>query len=239
MRKFQCSIWTEEKANVQQACSAQITLAHSNKAWWTGALQPRLGVLRHRTRSKNQGKTCMEVMLCFDHGRYGIRGRRTCYLRMLFSLNRNHVVKLSWRWGVWDPTLGFPGEGPPEIPLLLISINCTAWNSLMYVLRNGEMAGYDVIAIQEHKLSQEDISKAQADILALGWRSFFASCVITDKGGKSAGVGFLWKKSIHIISPGKTFCDPRKLTLEIAIHDWGPLLFLWMGFKTSRRASVC
>ena len=26
------------------------------------------------------------------------------------------------------------------------------------------------------------------------------------------------------MSPGKTFCDPRKLTLEIGIQDWGTLV---------------
>ena len=153
-----------------------------------------------------------------------MRGQIPCHLGIGCAFHKIHDCANSWDWGVWDPTLGFPGEGPPEFPLKLISINCTAWKSLLYVIRNGEMADYDVIAIQEHKLSQDNIPKAQADILALGWRSFFANCVTTDKNGKSAGVGFLWRKNSHITSPGKTFCDPRKVTLEIDIHDWGPLV---------------
>ena len=66
---------------------------------------------------------------------------------------------------------------------------------MLYAIRHGEMTGYDVIAVQEHKLTQADILKAQVDILALGWRSFLACCITTDKGGRSAGVGFLWKKT--------------------------------------------
>ena len=109
--------------------------------------------------------------------------------------------------GVFDKTLGFPGEGPPQgavsrghedqkgQQVTVATANITAWNSLIDadLLK---VVQADVWAIQEHKLADSaGISKARGYLSRLGYNSSFERANRTTKGGISAGVA--WKEGFR------------------------------------------
>ena len=101
-----------------------------------------------------------------------------------FTLHTSCHVELNLCYQIWDSTKGFPGEGQKE-PILqtrIVSANCTCWNTMLQSLNANQFADTDLIAVQEHRLAQAAIPKAQKDALALGWRSICSQSVQTEKG---------------------------------------------------------
>ena len=123
----------------------------------------------------------------------------------------------------FDATLGFPGEGPsPQTIFDCVTANITSWNSGRKAIDAGELGFFDILAIQEHKLvSNQDTDEADRQVRKKGYISFLANANSTTKGGKSAGVGFIWPKHTCTRNPGTLYNDGRKLSIAVRIKGIG------------------
>ena len=118
------------------------------------------------------------------------------------------LVGSSWRWdpGVfcgdcWDPTLGYPGEGPEGGTRILPigTANITAWSSLLGSEILGKGVGDTfpgVWALQEHKLVGRGLKKARRHLDGAGWGSAFEPALVTAKLGRSSGAAVIWERSM-------------------------------------------
>ena len=118
------------------------------------------------------------------------------------------LVGSSWRrhlggcWGDrWDPTLGYPGEGPEGGTRILPigTANITAWSSLLgsEILGKGVGGTFPgVWALQEHKLVGRGLKKARRHLDGAGWGSAFEPALVTAKLGRSSGAAVIWERSM-------------------------------------------
>ena len=101
----------------------------------------------------------------------------------------------------WDPTLGYPGEGPEGGTRILPigTANITAWSSLLGSEILGKGVGDTfpgVWALQEHKLVGSGLKKARRHLDGAGWGSAFEPALVTPKLGRSSGAAVIWERTM-------------------------------------------
>ena len=157
------------------------------------------------------------------------------------------VARLQHHPPDWNPTLGYEGQGHPtcnndelngshrkDKKVDIASVNCTSWGSLVNALKLGVFSDCHVIAIQEHHIvASNALVKAATQAQQLGWCSHFTQAVATTKGGSSAGVGFLWLKSIPVSNIAVHANTPRSCSIDVNIGDLGYVtIFSVYGFDS-------
>ena len=120
----------------------------------------------------------------------------------------------------WDPTLGYPGEGPADGTRFLPigTANITAWSSLLGSEILGKGVGDTfpgVWAIQEHRLAGKGLRKARRHLDGAGWGSVFEPARVTAKLGMSSGTAVVWERSMvgeaDVVAYTSTDCGRHRL----------------------------
>ena len=103
----------------------------------------------------------------------------------------------------------------------------------------GELGNFGVLAVQEHKLQdQEKCDRARKSMAKSGMLAFMPCCTTTNKGGASSGVGFVWPKHVHTQNPGILFGDTNKASIEVDVPGFGFVMCVSYYGKASRPADT-
>jgi hypothetical protein len=73
----------------------------------------------------------------------------------------------------------------------VVTVNVTAWSTMLHELGERKFDGVDAILIQEHRLEARQFHGAQAAAAKLGWKLDMSPCTQGPMGGPSGGVGVL------------------------------------------------
>ena len=101
--------------------------------------------------------------------------------------------------------------GDETTKIQVATANVTSYGSLMRALHGD----FDVILIQEVRISQERVAWLWDKVSKLGWSSFWSAATPTGRGGLSGGVGVVWKKHISVVRQPEVIWKARMVSVAL------------------------
>jgi hypothetical protein len=129
----------------------------------------------------------------------------------------------------FDPTKGFPGEGPLRSDIRVVTLNANANRSALRFIKD-HGAEVDIFFLQEIKVAYEPkksvrecpVEGFRDKLLKLGFKSAVAAGKVTDKNGRSGGVAIAWRGHLNVTSPSVVY-PHRAVSVDLHTHGVGDI----------------